>query len=129
VKDYYNISEAAKLLGVSIPTIRAKIQRKELPNAQKPKGSRKTWLIPYSDLIATKEMNKVEATPQEKADTRAKALEVEIDRLRAEIEHLRELVAIYKAQSEDYRAIFYSIETKDKQEKRRSLWSRITGKP
>jgi excisionase family DNA binding protein len=129
VQDYYNISEAAKLLGVSIPTIRAKIKRKELPNAQKPKGTRSTWLIPLSDLMATKEMNKVEAKPEEKAEARANALELEIDRLRAEIEHLRELVEIYKAQSQDYRAIFYSIETKAKQEKRRSLWARITGKP
>lgn len=128
IKDYLNISEAAKELGVSIPTIRLKLERKVFPNAHQVKqGKRKTWRIPLSDLIASGELDKVK--PTEPETTRSEALEVEIDRLNAEISHLRELLARADKEIETYRPIVLNVlETRAAQEKRRSLWQRLTDK-
>jgi uncharacterized protein YlxW (UPF0749 family) len=133
-KDYYNISEAAKELGVSIPTIRLKLERKVFPNAHQVKqGKRKTWRIPLSDLIASGEMDKVktrqELRAEEREENRTTALEVEIDRLRAEVIHLTELLARADEELGVYRPIVRNVlETREAIEKRRSLWSRLTGK-
>jgi vacuolar-type H+-ATPase subunit I/STV1 len=129
VKDYLNINEAAKLTGLSIPTIRLKLERGLLPNAsQVTQGQRKFWRIPLSDLISAGLLDKV--TPvEEKAAVRSDALEIEIDRLRAELEHTKELLRRADKEIETYRPIVLNVlETRATQEKRRSLWQRLTDK-
>lgn len=127
-KDYYNINEAAQELGVSIPTIRLKLKRKVFPNAHQVKqGKRKTWRIPLSDLIASGEMDKVKT--KEPEQTRSDALELEIDRLRAQVIHLTELLERADRELGVYRPIVQNVlETREAIERRRSLWSRLTGK-
>jgi vacuolar-type H+-ATPase subunit I/STV1 len=129
VKDYLNINEAAKLTGLSIPTIRLKLERGLLPNAsQVTQGQRKFWRIPLSDLISAGLLDKV--TPvEEKAAVRSDALEIEIDRLRAELEHTKELLRRADKEIETYRPIVLNVlETRTTQERRRSLWQRLTDK-
>lgn len=129
MKDYLNINEAAKLTGLSIPTIRLKLERGLLPNAsQVTQGQRKFWRIPLSDLISAGLLDKV--TPvEEKAAVRSDALEIEIDRLRAELEHTKELLRRADKEIETYRPIVLNVlETRATQEKRRSLWQRLTDK-
>lgn len=126
-KDYLNINEAAQELGVSIPTIRLKLERKVFPNAHQVKqGKRKFWRIPLSDLIASGEMDKVKT--KEPEQTRSDALELEIDRLRTELTHKAELLERADREIATYRQLLFSLETKETIEKRRSLWSRLTGK-
>jgi DNA-binding transcriptional MerR regulator len=126
-KDYLNINEAAQELGVSIPTIRLKLERKVFPNAHQVKqGKRKFWRIPLSDLIASGEMDKVKT--KEPEQTRSDALELEIDRLRTELTHKAELLERADREIATYRQLLFSLETKETIDKRRSLWSRLTGK-
>lgn len=126
-KDYLNINEAAKELGVSIPTIRLKLERKVFPNAHQVKqGKRKFWRIPLSDLIASGELDRVK--PKEPEQTRSDALEREIDRLQTELSHKAELLERADREIATYRQLLFSLETKETIEKRRSLWSRLTGK-
>ena len=129
MKDFLNINEAAKLTGLSIPTIRTKLTRGLLPNAsQVPQGNQMRWRIPVSDLLNAGLLDKVEAV-EDKAAVRSDALEIEIDRLNTELRHLRELLA--RADREIERQsiqLLSAIETKSAQDKRRSLWARITDK-
>jgi len=128
VKDYLNINEVAKELGVSIPTVRLKLERKVFPNAHQVKqGKRKVWRIPSSDLIASGLLDKVKANEQVMADNRTNALEIEIDRLQAELRHTRELLERADKELATYRPIVLNVlETRAEQEKRRSLWQRLT---
>ncbi len=128
MKDYLNINEVAKELGVSIPTVRLKLERKVFPNAHQVKqGKRKVWRIPSSDLIASGLLDKVKANEQVMADNRTNALEIEIDRLQAELRHTRELLERADKELATYRPIVLNVlETRAEQEKRRSLWQRLT---
>lgn len=132
MNDYLNINEAAKLTGLSIPTIRTKLERKLLPNATQVKqGKRKFWRIPVTDLAAAGLLDKVKATEPESYSERTLALEAEIDRLTRELEHARELLARADRELEDFRTrerqLYLTLETRETQERRRSLWQRLTG--
>lgn len=125
MKDYLNINEAARETGLSIPTIRAKLERGLLPNAhQVPNGKRLLWRIPISDLAFL--LDKVSASPTDQAELRVTALEVRIDQLEAELRHTRELLERADTELEGYRArerqLFNALETKQVQERRRFTW-------
>jgi enoyl-CoA hydratase/carnithine racemase len=132
VKDYLNINEAAKETGLSIPTIRAKLSRGMLPNAhQVQEGKRQLWRIPFNDLIAAGLIDKVRPGAEALADTHTEALKRELDSLTKELEATRELLKLTTQTLEDYRErerrLFHSLETRETQEKRRSLWERLRG--
>lgn len=128
MKDFLNINEVAKELGVSIPTIRLKLERKVFPNAHQVKqGKRKVWRIPSSDLIASGLLDKVKANEQVMADNRTNALEQRIDALDLELRLTRELLEAARTELATYRPIVLNVlETRAAQEKRRSLWRRLT---
>lgn len=131
MNDYLNINEAAKLTGLSIPTIRAKLERKLLPNATQVKqGKRKFWRIPVTDLAAAGLLDKVTPSPGPSAEL-LEAQEILIDRLEGELRAAKELLAERQQTIEDYRArerqLFLVLETRATQERRRSLWERLTG--
>ncbi len=128
MKDYLNINEVAKELGVSIPTVRLKLERKVFPNAHQVKqGKRKVWRIPSSDLIASGLLDEVKARQEVKAISDQLSLEIEISRLRDELRHTRELLERADKELATYRPIVLNVlETRAEQEKRRSLWRRLT---
>jgi hypothetical protein len=132
VKDYLNINEAAKVTGLSIPTIRAKLSRGLLPNAhQVQDGKRQLWRIPFNDLIAAGLIDKALPGPEELADNRARDLELLNDKLTAELEATKELLKLTAQTLEDYRErerrLYYTLETSETQQRRRSLWERLRG--
>jgi hypothetical protein len=126
VKDYFNINEAAKATGKSIPTIRAKLDQGLLPSAhQVTEGKTKRWRIPLSDLIAAGLLDS-SAPSSEAGQSRTQALESEIDRLNAENRRLSELLEMTRESLSEYkqreRALFMAIETRDTQQRRRFSW-------
>ena len=132
MKDYLNINEAAKVTGLSIPTIRAKLSRGLLPNAhQVQDGKRQLWRIPFNDLIAAGLIDKALPGPEELADNRARDLELLNDKLTAELEATKELLKLTAQTLEDYRErerrLYYTLETSETQQRRRSLWERLRG--
>lgn len=132
MKDYLNINEAAKLTGLSIPTIRAKLDKGLLPNAhQVPEGKRQLWRIPFNDLVAAGLIDKALPGPEALADNRTQALEAQIDSLTRELEATKELLRRADQVIEDFRErerrIYYTLETSETQQKRRSLWERLRG--
>lgn len=139
MKDYLNINEAAKVTGLSIPTIRAKLSRGLLPNAhQVQEGKRQLWRIPFNDLIAAGLIDKALPSPEELADNRVRDLEREIDKLTAELDKLtaeleanKQLLKLTTQTLEDFRErerrIYYTLETSETQQRRRSLWERLRG--
>lgn len=126
MKDYLNINEAARETGLSIPTIRTKLERGLLPNAhQVPNGKRLLWRIPISDLSFL--LDKVSTPkPTDEAELRVTALEVRIDQLEAELRHTRELLDRADTELEGYRTrerqLFNALETKQVQDRRRFSW-------
>jgi excisionase family DNA binding protein len=136
VKDYLNINEAARVTGLSIPTIRAKIERGRLPNAhQVQDGKRQLWRIPFSDLIAAGLIDKVtgsseydQLTKTELKEFRESGINSDLFRLEEELKHARELLARADRELEDFRQrerqLFLALETKQAQEKRRFSWFR-----
>lgn len=132
MKDYLNINEAAKVTGLSIPTIRAKLSRGLLPNAhQVQEGKRQLWRIPFTDLVAAGLIDKALPGPEALADNRSQALELEIDRLTAKLEATEELLKLTTQTLEDFRErerrLYYTLETSETQQRRRSLWERLRG--
>lgn len=130
MKDYLNINEAAKETGLSIPTIRLKLSRGMLPNAhQVQEGKRQLWRIPFNDLIAAGLVDKV----GQKAitDNYAEGLRRDLESLAKELEATRELLNLTTQTLDEYRErerrIFHTLETRETQEKRRSLWGRLRG--
>jgi hypothetical protein len=128
VKDYLNINEAAKVAGVSIPTVRRKLDLGLLPNAhQVQEGKRQLWRIPFSDLIAAGMVDSVSQPPAEVMQSgKIIALEVEIDRLSAELANTKALLARADEQIEDLRQarrdLSLVLETRETQERRRFAW-------
>jgi hypothetical protein len=132
VKDYLNINEAAKVTGLSIPTIRAKLSRGLLPNAhQVQEGKRQLWRIPFNDLIAAGLIDKALPGPEALADNLTEALRRDLDSLTKELEATRELLKLTTQTLEDYRErerrLYYTLETSETQQRRRSLWERLRG--
>ncbi len=134
MSDYFNINEAAKVTGKSIPTIRAKLSQGLLPDAhQVTEGRQKRWRIPLADLISSGLLDgsAPAGPPGVVQESRAVALESEIDRLTRDLEHTKQLLERADREIEDFRqrerARWYSLETRETQERRRSLWQRLRG--
>lgn len=134
---YFNASEAAEHTGKSLPTIRHYLNAGKFPNAtQTPKGKVKVWKIPLTDLVASGLLDRVsgskQPTKQELADTHSEALLRDIDRLELELRHARELLARTEQELDTYkqreRQLFAALETRETQDRRRSLWQRLAGK-
>jgi len=126
MKDYLNINEAARATGLSIPTIRSKIDKGLLPGAsQVQDGKRKLWRIPYTDLVAAGLVGKVSSEP-DKAENRATALEIRIDTLETELRHVRDTLARADQELDRYRQResqgWSALETREIQEQRRFRW-------
>jgi uncharacterized protein YlxW (UPF0749 family) len=121
----FNISEAARATGKSIPTIHNYLKAGKLPNAvSTPNGKSKTWKIPLTDLVAARLLDKVESdspTPQVMEQDENQTLREKVARLEAENEQLKERV---KDSKEFLRALQTQIETRATQEARRSWWGR-----
>ena len=87
----FNISEAARATGKSIPTIHNYLKSGKLPNAvSQPNGKSKTWQIPLTDLVAARLLDRVESEPEgarkvEQDETQT--LREKVARLEAENEH------------------------------------------
>jgi hypothetical protein len=134
MSDYFNINEASKVTGKSIPTIRAKLSQGLLPDAhQVTEGRQKRWRIPLSDLISSGLLdgNPQAGLPGVMQESRAVALEIEIDRLTRELQHTKQLLERADREIEDFRqrerSLYLSLETRETQERRRSLWQRLRG--
>jgi uncharacterized protein YlxW (UPF0749 family) len=121
----FNISEAARATGKSIPTIHNYLKSGKLPNAvSTPNGKSKTWQIPLTDLVAARLLDRVESEPEgarklEQDETQL--LREKVARLEAENEQLKERVQDGK---EFLRALQTQIETRATQEARRSWWGK-----
>jgi DNA-binding transcriptional MerR regulator len=121
----FNISEAARATGKSIPTIHNYLKAGKLPNAiSTPNGKSKTWQIPLTDLVAARLLDKVESEPESARNT-------DLD----EIQRLREKVAGFEAKIEQLearvqdskeflRVLQTQLETRETQDARRSWWNR-----
>jgi DNA-binding transcriptional MerR regulator len=121
----FNISEAARATGKSIPTIHNYLKAGKLPNAiSTPNGKSKTWQIPLTDLVAARLLDRVESEPEGARNTEqdeTQLLREQVARLEAENYQLKERVQDGK---EFIRAIQNQLETRATQEARRSWWGR-----
>jgi uncharacterized protein YlxW (UPF0749 family) len=121
----FNISEAARATGKSIPTIHNYLKAGKLPNAiSTPNGKSKTWQIPLTDLVAARLLDRVESEPdsaRKVEQDETQLLREKVARLEAENEQLKERVQDGK---EFIRAIQNQLETRATQEARRSWWGR-----
>lgn len=121
----FNISEAARATGKSIPTIHNYLKAGKLPNAtSQPNGRSKSWQIPLTDLVAARLLDKVESEPsgaRNMEQDETQTLREKVARLEAENEQLKERVQDSK---EFLRALQTQIETRQTQEARRSWWNR-----
>jgi uncharacterized protein YlxW (UPF0749 family) len=121
----FNISEAARATGKSIPTIHNYLKAGKLPNAiSTPNGKSKTWQIPLTDLVAARLLDRVESEPdsaRKVEQDETQTLRERVARLEAENEQLKERVQDSK---EFLRALQTQIETRATQEARRSWWGR-----
>lgn len=126
----FNISEAARATGKSIPTIHNYLKAGKLPNAiSTPNGKSKTWQIPLTDLVAARLLDKVESEPsgaRNMEQDETQTLREKVARLEAENEQLKERVQDSK---EFLRALQTQIETRQTQEARRSWWNRNKPNP
>jgi DNA-binding transcriptional MerR regulator len=133
MKDYLNINEAAKATNLSIPTIRAKLEKGLLPGAsQIQEGKRKLWRIPFTDLVAAGLVDSVKSNQESGFASYPEALQQDIYKLQAELDATKELLRRADQELESYRQreryLFATLETRETQEARRSLWQRLTGK-
>jgi DNA-binding transcriptional MerR regulator len=124
MNDPMSINEAARLTGLSIPTIRAKLDKGLLPNAKKVKqGKRNSWQIPLNDLL---DAELVKPQPDQEETDKVTELERKIENLTKDLDHTRELLAARLEELEAYkqreRQLFNAIETRETQEKRRRFW-------
>jgi hypothetical protein len=130
--DLLNISEAAKVSGKSIMTIRKYLgltgQPSRLPNARKimkTGENQETWQIPLSDLFNAGIMkgNKPAPTPETPEEVFDP---LNVFMLKAENEALKKLIEVLEANLADLRlAAGRSIETAEKQaERRKRFWQR-----
>jgi DNA-binding transcriptional MerR regulator len=121
----FNISEAARATGKSIPTIHNYLKAGKLPNAiSTPNGKSKTWQIPLTDLVAARLLDKVESEPEGARNTD----QDEIQRLREKVAgfeaKIEQLEARVQDSKEFLRVLQTQLETRETQEARRSWWGR-----
>jgi hypothetical protein len=131
--DLLNISEAARVSGKSIMTIRKYLgltgQPSRLPNARKvmkPGENQEAWQIPLSDLFNAGIM-KGTAKPASAPAVEESPLDpLNAFMLKAENEALKKLIAALEANLADLRLLAgRAIETGEKQEERRKkFWQR-----
>jgi DNA-binding transcriptional MerR regulator len=121
----FNISEAARATGKSIPTIHNYLKAGKLPNAiSTPNGKSKTWQIPLTDLVAARLLDRVESEPEGARNTD----QDEIQRLREKVAgfeaKIEQLEARVQDSKEFLRVLQTQLETRETQEARRSWWNR-----
>jgi len=121
----FNISEAARATGKSIPTIHNYLKSGKLPNAvSTPNGKSKTWQIPLTDLVAARLLDRVESEPESARNTD----QDEIQRLREKVAgfeaKIEQLEARVQDSKEFLRVLQTQLETRETQEARRSWWGR-----
>jgi DNA-binding transcriptional MerR regulator len=121
----FNISEAARATGKSIPTIHNYLKAGKLPNAiSTPNGKSKTWQIPLTDLVAARLLDKVESEPESARNTD----QDEIQRLREKVAgfeaKIEQLEARVQDSKEFLRVLQTQLETRETQDARRSWWNR-----
>jgi DNA-binding transcriptional MerR regulator len=121
----FNISEAARATGKSIPTIHNYLKAGKLPNAiSTPNGKSKTWQIPLTDLVAARLLDRVESEPESARNTD----QDEIQRLREKVAgfeaKIEQLEARVQDSKEFLRVLQTQLETRETQEARRSWWNR-----
>jgi DNA-binding transcriptional MerR regulator len=121
----FNISEAARATGKSIPTIHNYLKAGKLPNAiSTPNGKSKTWQIPLTDLVAARLLDKVESEPESARNTD----QDEIQRLREKVAgfeaKIEQLEARVQDSKEFLRVLQTQLETRETQDSRRSWWNR-----
>lgn len=119
-----SINEAARLTGLSIPTIRAKLDKGLLPNAKKVKqGKRNSWQIPLNDLLDAELMK---PQPDQGETDKVTELERKIENLTKDLDHTRELLDEARRELGEWRErerrIYFQLETKETQEKRKRFW-------
>lgn len=121
----FNISEAAKVSGKSIPTIRAYLDSDKLPNATATtKGKSKTWAIPLTDLVSAGLLDQVKTQDTETTGETAK-LKEQLAALRAENDQLKErLTDLQQARADLIAAYAPRIETAQVQSARRRWFSK-----
>jgi len=131
--DLLNISEAARLSGKSVMTIRKYLgltgQPSRLPNARKimkPGENQETWQIPLSDLFNAGIMKGNKPAPAQASPEEAQPNPLNLQLLQAENEALKKLIAALEANLADLRLLAgRSIETLEKQDERRKrFWQR-----
>ena len=123
----FTISEAARVTGKSLPTIRAALEDNRLPNARSvAKGKSRSWQIPLTDLVAAGLLDKVtpESEPQPATEAVNLRHEIEILRVRLEAAERRADTAEKAAERFSDALQVLAIETREKQEKRRGLFRR-----
>lgn len=124
MNDPMSINEAARLTGLSIPTIRAKLDKGLLPNAKKVKqGKRNSWQIPLNDLL---DAGLMKPQPDQGETDKVTELERKIENLTKDLDHTRELLDEARRELGEWRErekrIYFQLETKETQEKRRRFW-------
>lgn len=124
----FNISEAARVTGKSIPTIHSYLKAGKLPNAiTTTTGKTRSWRIPLTDLVMA---GLLDAVTQDTSDTASanspqqslgeiQTLRERLARLEAENEQLKERV---KDSKEFLKAFQYQLETRQAQDARRRSW-------
>lgn len=121
MNDPMSINEAARLTGLSIPTIRAKLDKGLLPNAKKVKqGKRNSWQIPLNDLLDAELMK---AQPDQQETDKITELERKLESLAKDLEHTKELLEISREENQRHREretrLYYQLETREAQDKRK----------
>jgi DNA-binding transcriptional MerR regulator len=124
----FNISQAAKAAGKSIPTIRAYLDQGKLPNAKSTNaGKTRTWQIPLTDLVAAGLMDQVKSEPGNTASANSALMELREQNaaLRAEnAQLLARIDELKQARADLIAAYAPRIETAEAQTRRRLFWAR-----
>ena len=109
-----SLSQASRETGVSLPTLRKHLKGKKFPNAKSTKkGSSTVWEIPFTDLVAAGLVDQVSSKgARERLRTSEETLpeeRLELERLRVEVQFLREQVRKLEAREESDRDLIRSL--------------------
>ena len=87
-------AEAAAALGISVPTVRSRIEDGQLKGTRETIGSRFRWRVDRADVerLARELAESAGSGPSSVPASRVRALRTEVDELRAEVDELRQVV-------------------------------------
>ena len=110
-EELLSLSEASRRTRVSLPTLRKYLAAKKFPRAKRSKEG--VWAIPFTDLVAAGLVDKVKAKgARERRRSSVEALPEErreLERLRVEVQFLREQVRKLEAREESDRDLIRSL--------------------